>query len=105
MSDINQRIQDTIDNNRIVIFMKGSPSFPMCGFSSATVEIFNTLGVPYETVDVLQDPELRDGIKVFSNWPTIPQVYVSGKFVGGCDIIREMHATGELQPLCTEAVN
>ena len=105
MSDINQRIQDTIDNNRIVIFMKGSPSFPMCGFSSATVEIFNTLGVPYETVDVLQDPELRDGIKVFSNWPTIPQVYVSGKFVGGCDIIREMHATGELQPLCTQAVN
>lgn len=105
MSDINQRIQDTIDNNRIVIFMKGSPSFPMCGFSSATIEIFNTLGVPYETVDVLQDPELRDGIKVFSNWPTIPQVYVSGKFVGGCDIIREMHATGELQPLCTEAVN
>lgn len=105
MSDVNHKIQETIENNRIVIYMKGTPSFPMCGFSAATIEVFNGLGVPYETVDVLQDPEIREGIKVFSKWPTIPQVYVAGKFVGGCDIIREMQATGELQPLVNEALN
>jgi monothiol glutaredoxin len=104
MSEVSQRIQEMIDGNKIVIYMKGSPSFPMCGFSAATIEIFNALGVPYESVDVLQDGEVREGLKAFSNWPTIPQVYVEGKFVGGCDIIREMHEAGELQPLVTNAL-
>jgi monothiol glutaredoxin len=93
------RIQSAIANNKIMIFMKGNRSFPQCGFSAATVEIFEELGVPYETADVLSDPELRDAIKRYSNWPTIPQVYVNGKFVGGCDIIREMHESGDLQAL------
>jgi len=98
------RIRKTIDENKIVIYMKGTPTFPMCGFSAATIEIFNELGVPYETVDVLTDPEVREGIKRFSEWPTIPQVYVKGEFVGGCDIIREMHSAGELGPLVREAL-
>lgn len=100
-----QRIRDAIAANKILIYMKGSPSFPMCGFSAATIEVFDDLGVPYETVDVLKDPEIREGIKRFSNWPTIPQVYIDGKFVGGCDIIREMHANGELAPLVREALS
>ena len=99
------RIQKTITDNKIVIYMKGNPTFPMCGFSAATIEVFNELGVPYETVDVLTDPEIRDGIKQFSQWPTIPQVYVAGEFVGGCDIIREMHGTGELATLVRNALN
>jgi monothiol glutaredoxin len=104
MSDsTSERIRESIEKNKIVIYMKGSPSFPMCGFSAATIEVFNELGVPYETVDVLKDPEIRDGIKRFSNWPTIPQVYIDGKFVGGCDIVREMHANGELAPLVKDA--
>jgi len=98
------RIRKTIDDNRIVIYMKGTPTFPMCGFSAATIEVFNELGVPYETVDVLTDPEIREGIKRFSEWPTIPQVYVKGEFVGGCDIIREMHENGELGPLVQNAL-
>jgi monothiol glutaredoxin len=104
MSDIDARIQETIGANKIVIFMKGTPSFPMCGFSAATIEIFNALEVPYETIDVLQDPEIREGIKTFSRWPTIPQVYVAGSFLGGCDIVREMHAGGELKPVIDKAL-
>ena len=104
MSAVDVKIQETIDANKIVIFMKGSPSFPMCGFSAATIEVFNALDVPYETVDVLQDPEIREGIKLFSRWPTIPQIYVSGKFLGGCDIVREMHAGGELASVITKAL-
>ena len=102
---VNDRIRKTIEENKIVIYMKGNPTFPMCGFSAATIEVFNELGMPYETVDVLQDPEIRDGIKQFSEWPTIPQVYVAGEFVGGCDIIREMHGSGELATLLREALN
>jgi monothiol glutaredoxin len=98
------RIRKTVENNKIVIYMKGTPSFPMCGFSAATIEVFNELGVPYETVDVLTDPEIREEIKRFSNWPTIPQVYVNGQFIGGCDIVREMHAGGELEPLVRDAL-
>ena len=98
-NDVFERIREDIAKNKILIYMKGNPSFPMCGFSAATVEVFNELGVPYETVDVLSDPEIREGIKRFSSWPTIPQVYINGKFVGGCDIIREMHASGELEQL------
>ncbi|MEW6272106.1 MAG: Grx4 family monothiol glutaredoxin [Thermodesulfobacteriota bacterium] len=100
--DTNERIREAIERNRIVIYMKGTPSFPMCGFSAATIEVFEELGVPYETVDVLKDPEIREGIKRFSNWPTIPQVYINGRFIGGCDIVREMHANGELEPLVRE---
>ena len=94
--DVMERIAEDVKANRILIYMKGTPDFPQCGFSAATIEVFNDLGVPYVTRNVLEDPELRQGIKEFSNWPTIPQVYVDGKFVGGCDIVTEMHATGEL---------
>ncbi len=98
-SEVFERIRAAIASDRIVIFMKGTRNFPMCGFSAATVQVFEQLGVPFTTVDVLADPELREAIKQFSNWPTIPQVYVDGKFVGGCDIVRELYESGELQEL------
>ncbi len=98
------RIEETVKNNKVLIYMKGNPAFPMCGFSATTIQIFDSLGMPYETVDVLQDPEVRDGIKRYSNWPTIPQVYVNGEFLGGCDIIQEMHGRGELEPLIRTAL-
>lgn len=93
------RIRNDIESNDIVLFMKGNPVFPQCGFSAAVVEVLSDLGVKFKGVDVLQDPSLRQGIKDFSNWPTVPQLYVKGEFIGGCDIVREMHATGELQDL------
>lgn len=96
MSDTKARIQEMIDKAPVVLFMKGTKSFPQCGFSSRVVEILKKEGVPFETVNVLSDPEIREGIKAFSNWPTIPQLYLKGKFVGGCDIVTEMQATGEL---------
>jgi monothiol glutaredoxin len=99
MSDAIQRIESAIRGNKVMIFMKGNRSFPQCGFSAATVQIFEDLGVPFETADVLSDPELRDAIKRYSDWPTIPQVYIDGKFVGGCDIIREMSENGELESM------
>ena len=102
--NVAERIQQDLDNNRILIYMKGNRDMPQCGFSAATVDVFNQLAVPYETRDVLEDMEVRQGIKEFSNWPTIPQVYIGGKFVGGCDIILEMHERGELEPLVKEAV-
>ena len=83
-------------SNDVVLFMKGTPVFPQCGFSAAVVQVLSHLGVPFKGIDILADPELREGIKVYSNWPTIPQLYVKGEFVGGCDIIREMFETGEL---------
>ncbi len=91
------RIRQEIDANDVVLFMKGSPVFPQCGFSAAVVQVLSQLQVKFKSVDVLQDPGLRDGIKAFSNWPTIPQLYVKGEFVGGCDIVREMFQSGELQ--------
>ncbi len=91
------RIRQEIDANDVVLFMKGTPVFPQCGFSAAVVQVLSQLQVKFKGVDVLQDPGLRDGIKAFSNWPTIPQLYVKGEFVGGCDIVREMFQTGELQ--------
>ena len=103
MSDVQQTIAQQIKDNKILIYMKGTPAFPQCGFSAAVVEVFNQLGEPYQTVNVLENPEIRDGIKGFSNWPTIPQIYIDGKFVGGCDIVREMHARGELKPLVQAA--
>jgi monothiol glutaredoxin len=99
MANALERIQSAIAGNKILIFMKGNRNFPQCGFSAATVQIFEQLGAPYETIDVLSDPEVRDQIKAYSNWPTIPQVYIDGKFVGGCDIVRELYETGELQTL------
>jgi len=104
MSDVQDRIRKTVESNKIVIFMKGNRHFPQCGFSAATIEVFDHLGVPYETVDVLQDMEVREGVKQFTKWPTIPQVFINGKFVGGCDIVREMYSSGELQPMVKEAL-
>jgi len=96
------RIQATVNEADVVLFMKGTPMFPQCGFSSTAVEILNRTGVAFNAHDVLQDPELRQGIKEFSDWPTIPQLYVKGEFVGGCDILREMYASGELSELMEE---
>ncbi|MCB0308714.1 MAG: Grx4 family monothiol glutaredoxin [Bdellovibrionales bacterium] len=91
-----EKIEDKIKNNKIVVFMKGTPDMPQCGFSAATVRCFQELSVPFESFDVLSDPEVREEVKRFSNWPTIPQVYIGGEFVGGCDIVREMYASGDL---------
>jgi monothiol glutaredoxin len=102
--DIMKKIQSQIDENKILIYMKGTKIMPQCGFSATTVKIFESYGVPFETVNVLADPELREAIKKFSDWPTIPQVYIDGKFVGGCDICLEMHQRGELGPLAKAAV-
>jgi monothiol glutaredoxin len=105
MSEAIERIQSAIANNKICIFMKGTRNFPQCGFSAATVQVFEQLGEPYGTVDVLSDAEVRDGVKTYSNWPTIPQVYINGKFVGGCDIVRELYESGELQSLVKAAAS
>lgn len=99
MSDINDRIAGIVNDNDIVLFMKGTPLFPQCGFSSRAVAILDHLGVSFESVDVLQDMEVRQGIKSFSEWPTIPQLYVKGEFVGGSDIMMEMFEAGELQQM------
>jgi len=97
--DATSRIADIVKQNDVVLFMKGTALFPQCGFSSRAIAILDRLGSPYETVDVLQDPEIRQGIKQFSDWPTIPQLYVKGEFVGGSDIMMEMFESGELQQL------
>ena len=99
MSDINTQIQGEIEGTDVVLFMKGTPMFPQCGFSAAVAQALTLMGVKYKGVDVLSDPEIRQGIKEFSNWPTIPQLYVKGEFVGGCDIVREMYESGELKKL------
>ena len=103
MSDVNARLSELVNANDVVLFMKGTPLFPQCGFSSRAVAILDHLGVEYETVDVLQDMEVRQGIKAFSDWPTIPQLYVKGEFVGGSDIMMEMFEAGELHQLLAEA--
>lgn len=97
MSDANARIADIVTSNDVVLFMKGTPLFPQCGFSSKAIAILDHLGVQYETVDVLQDMEVRQGIKAYSDWPTIPQLYIKGEFLGGSDIMMEMYEAGELQ--------
>jgi monothiol glutaredoxin len=97
-----ERIRQQIAETPVVLFMKGTPVFPQCGFSAAVVQILSHLGVKFKGIDVLSDPSVRQGIKEFSNWPTIPQLYVQGEFVGGCDIIREMFETGELQQVLEE---
>ena len=102
MSDINEVIQGEIGSADVVLFMKGTPVFPQCGFSSQVVQILSHVGIPFKGVNVLEDDGLREGIKSSSNWPTIPQLYVKGEFVGGCDIIREMFEEGELRPFLDE---
>ncbi|MBS1183943.1 MAG: grxD [Proteobacteria bacterium] len=97
MADIKSFIDNEVKTNDIVLFMKGTPDFPMCGFSGQVVQILGYLGVPFKGINVLDNPELRDGIKAYSNWPTLPQLYVKGEFVGGCDIVREMFQKQELQ--------
>jgi monothiol glutaredoxin len=99
VSDAQTRIEQLVKTNDVVLFMKGTPLFPQCGFSSRAIAILERLGRQYETVDVLQDPEIRQGIKQYSDWPTVPQLYVKGEFVGGSDIMMEMFENGELQQL------
>ncbi len=96
------RIQQEVTDNPVVLYMKGTPMFPQCGFSAAVVQILTDAGVKFKGIDVLVDPSLREGIKAYTDWPTIPQLYVKGEFVGGCDIVREMAASGELVPLLKE---
>ena len=103
MTDTLEAIAREVGENAVVIYMKGTPTFPMCGFSAATVEVLNQIGVPYKAIDVLAEGDKREAVKQFTKWPTIPQVFVGGKFVGGCDIVRELHARGELEPLVRNA--
>jgi monothiol glutaredoxin len=102
MSDVQARIAEDVKSNDVLLYMKGTPVFPQCGFSAMAVQILSNLGAKFKAVDVLADPEVRDGIKAFSNWPTIPQLYIKGEFVGGADIMREMFEGGELKSLLTE---
>ena len=101
--DINDRIKEQLSSNSVVLYMKGTPDFPQCGFSGQTVAALNAIGNPYATVNILEDPEIREGMKVFSNWPTFPQLYVKGELVGGCDIVVEMYHSGKLQTLIKSA--
>lgn len=98
-NSVAERIKSDIESNDVVLYMKGTPVFPQCGFSSAVVQVLTHLGVKFKGIDVLVDPSLREGIKTFSSWPTIPQLYVKGEFIGGCDIVREMYQTGELMEM------
>jgi len=98
MSDVQAQIAEEVKSNDVLLYMKGSAAFPQCGFSAVTVQILNHIGVKFKAVNVLEDPEVREGIKTFSNWPTIPQLYVKGEFVGGADIVKEMFEQDELVP-------
>ncbi len=102
MTDIFEKIQETISTNDVVLYMKGTKDFPQCGFSAAVAHSLKTLGVKFADIDVLRDAEVRQGIKEFSDWPTIPQLYIKGEFVGGCDIVKEMIQSGELQEMLKE---
>lgn len=102
--EVQQRIDQLVHNNKIMVFMKGTKLMPQCGFSNNVVQILNVLGVPFETFDVLSDHEIRQGIKEYSNWPTIPQVYVNGEFLGGSDILIELYQKGELQEMVEVAL-
>ena len=104
MSDVLAEIEREVKENPVVVYMKGTPRFPMCGFSAATVEVLNEIGVPFKAIDILTEADKREGVKAYTSWPTIPQVFVAGKFIGGCDIVRELHAKGELAPLIRQAV-
>lgn len=102
MSDIKQLIHDTVTQHDVVLFLKGSKDVPVCGFSAAVVQVLERMGVEFKDMNVLTDPELRQGIKDYANWPTIPQLYVKGEFIGGCDIVRDMYQSGELEELLRE---
>jgi len=102
--DLLDQIKKEIASNPIVIFTKGTKEMPMCGFSARTIEVFKELGKPFKTIDILPDPRLRQTLSAYSNWPTIPQVFIKGKFIGGCDIVTEMYQKGELQALVEEAL-
>ncbi|MCU0545224.1 MAG: Grx4 family monothiol glutaredoxin [Oscillatoriaceae cyanobacterium Prado104] len=104
VSTAHQKIDELVKQNKILVFMKGNKLMPQCGFSNNVVQILNTLGVPYETVDVLADPEIRQGIKEYSQWPTIPQIYINGEFIGGSDIAIELYQKGELQEMVEVAL-
>lgn len=97
-----QKIDSLVHDHKVVLFMKGTRNFPQCGFSNAVTQILNGLGVQFKDVNVLADPAIREGVKEYTQWPTVPQLYVGGKFVGGCDIVRELHGKGELAPLLRE---
>ncbi len=99
---VHDRIRSDISGNDVVLYMKGTPVFPQCGFSAAVVQVLSHLGVKFKGIDVLADPALRQGIKEFANWPTIPQLYVKGEFIGGCDIVREMFQSGELAKMLAD---
>ena len=102
MSDVQARIADDVKSNDVLLYMKGTPAFPQCGFSAVTVQILSHVGAKFKAVNVLEDAEVREGIKTFSNWPTIPQLYVKGEFVGGADIMREMYEGGEFEAFFAE---
>ena len=102
MSDVQKSIDDAVKANDVLLFMKGTPTFPQCGFSSVVVQVLDYLGVDYQAVNVLEDQDVREGIKAYSDWPTIPQLYVKGEFVGGCDIVKEMFEAGELKDYMSE---
>jgi monothiol glutaredoxin len=101
--DVNSRIEEQLKSNDVLLYMKGTPDFPQCGFSGQTVAALNAIGKPYAFVNIFDDPEIREGLKVFSNWPTFPQLYVNGELIGGCDIVVEMYNSGELQKVLDEA--
>jgi monothiol glutaredoxin len=103
MAAIDDRIQKEVTSNDVMLYMKGTPMFPQCGFSARVIQILTHMGVPFQSANVLEDDELREGIKGFSQWPTIPQLYVKGEFVGGCDIVTEMYQSGELESLLKES--
>ncbi|MDG2375250.1 MAG: Grx4 family monothiol glutaredoxin [Woeseiaceae bacterium] len=100
--DVNERIKDQLDKNPVLLYMKGTPDFPQCGFSGQTVGALKAIGRPFAYVNIFEDPEVRDGLKVYSNWPTFPQLYVNGELIGGCDIVVEMYHSGELKDLLGE---
>ena len=102
MLDVQTKIKELVETNDVVLFMKGTPDFPQCGFSSTVVQILTHLGVECVGVNILEDQEMRQGIKDYTNWPTLPQLYIKGEFIGGCDIVKEMFQTGELQTLLVE---
>ena len=102
--DVLNQIKSDVESNKILIYMKGTPQAPQCGFSAATINLFQSLGVPFVTRDVIADSHLRQALPQFSNWPTFPQVFINGKLIGGCDIVHEMHERGELEPLIKEAL-
>ena len=101
---LKKRIEETLGKKPIVVFMKGTKSFPQCGFSATVVEVMKRMGADFEDVNILADPELRSGLKEYANWPTFPQVYINGKLIGGCDIVRDMYTNGELEPIVKEAL-